>query len=259
MSDRESISDLLPNDGTRQIGELAIGRSGLRPIISLPEQQSQKVVKFIDILEYVAILLFVLSILLVFIGRLGIDSAFYVSLGVIALRAGTIIISMIIIAKPVNELESVDKVPEFVGDGGAVSFEDINLVVSVSDNEIILNFVNNHWRPVTVKAQLSSRYGRVEVSNESFGQKLETRFSEEKVVNPQQSTGTFKFELDMTENVVEKSTDIIDIDVSGSKINKDTEIHGATPIDGVELVVPVEITNADEIIEDSKQHMIVRK
>lgn len=259
MSEEKTISERLPDDNTIQIGNVAFGRSGFRPVVSLPDDQSQRLARAIDGLEYLAIVLFMISAAMVFVGRLGIDRAFYISLVVIALRGATILISMIIIAKPIEEFESVDKVPEFVGDGGAITFEDINLTVSVSDAKVALTFINNSRKPATVNVQLSSRHGRVGIPNTTHGAELETRFSEEKVVNPMESKATLEFEMEITEDITERDTDIIDIYISGNKINKDTEPYPVTPIDEIELVLPVEITNADEIIEESKEHMIIRR
>lgn len=252
---REDGSRLAESELFRR-GDYAIGILGYKPVVSLPASKAKAIAVRTQQLEIMGIILFSLSVVLFFLGQLGLKRTSTVAGVVIGVRTITIVASYTIIAQTIYEPKTTDKTPDFNLSGESFEwFEGIEMYIGIDDSTLNLRFVNNSLYECTVGVKVTSNRGLVHIPQNHVEFELPTEHTHLEVVSPKETIHTTQFSLQLTDSVKESDSDTIVITTYGSRVNTD---RGAKEmIEEREVRVPIEIRNRDEIVVESYEYEIL--
>lgn len=248
-------SERLDEQELYRFGHYAIGRSGRRPVISLPKTRADQISRAVDFIEKGSIILYLISAALLLVNRIGITAPFVVGLIVIILRGITILISNTVVARTVHDREKTGNKPEVDANSGVIVFDDVQMEVSINSNSVGLHFTNNSLYEVTITVNVTAAFDSVVFQQKSKKFTIPTHHSIEKNIPRNRTHHNTSFDFDITKEVDVQKHNEIRINVGGTRLNTD-EMKNELLTER-EIQIPIEISNREEILQDEYEYEVL--
>lgn len=247
MERGDGVDDRLADDQLYRVRGFAFGRSGLRPIVALPESLATRVVRYLNRVEVVSILLYLASTGLWAFDQTGVGVPATVGGFVILLRAVTLFLGHLVIAETVTERRTTGETPDFDVGGITEVIDGIRLRALVEEREITLIFFNNSLSPAGLRVRVTAPDGGIRVEPEQVAFDLPTHLGVVERFSKKEAEHRTTFDLDVTESADGEGHETLVIEITGSKENPDG--NRSERIER-EIRIPVEISNVDDVVTE---------
>lgn len=258
MSGSQDKAAMLSEDQLYRIGDFAIGRSGVQPVVSFPESIAPGVAKFTRYTEIGGIVSFILSVIIFFVTRLAITVPFAIGAGVILFRAIVLFLNYTVIAKTTRTVEPSGEQPELEGSGSIEMYDGLGLIAGISGNTLGVTFQNASLCDMEIIAEVKAKSNIIQVQNKKWEFPLRTRHMDFEVVSPEESETKLEFDLEIAERVEYPLEDELIIEIHCNKIDSLGKTQGLGGYFESEITIPVSIQNQDEAVIEQIRYETVR-
>lgn len=250
--------DRLTEDELYRIGDYGVGIFGFRPVVSLPASKALFLSKFVQWLEVLGIILFLISAVLFFMDSITDQLAYTIGTSVIILRALVILIGRVVIARTVYNPKTTEEKPDLESSDGVLeTFDEVTMTPSLDDGVLDIEFVNRSMYEVSLAVSITSKNEIIQVHEPERKFTIPTQHNYVKGGSTTEISHNNRYDLSVTSAASEQSEDEIIISVSGSRLN--TDRGRKESIDEIEARFTVEISNKDDIISDEYEYEIISR